>query len=396
MDKEANKNKSNNIQIGLAAGSHFIIDIYQGLYIGLIPFLVNKFGLSLFEVSLLAATSITANSLFSPIFGYLSDRYKLKYFITAGLLTSSVFLSIIGIINNYWIILIFIFLGNLGVAAFHPANAAMAGHYGGKRKGFSTSLINFGGNAGAALGSLLIILILKKIGISYTPLIIIAGIITVIILLKFLPSKQHAAGANLGPRLITRLKKIKGSKVFLISCLIFSVYSLYIIWVSLVTYMPVYFTELNIDLITIGIILFLYGTLAGGGGFVSGFIFDKTKKGSYIIQTAMFFSIPLIYLIFQTNGFLTIVFFILSGLFLISIQPVCIRMSQDLFPQNMSLASSLILGLSSGLAGITMVFLGKAADKIGIANLVRLELILLAVSFVLLFAYPIVEKKLKN
>jgi len=87
------------------------------------------------------------------------------------------------------------------------------------------------------------------------------------------------------------------------------------------------------------------------------------------------------------------VLFILSGIFLISLQPVCLRIVQDILPGNVSFASSLILGLSSGLAGVTMIFLGKAADIIGIEKLVRYELLFLFAAFLILFFYPAVSKK---
>ena len=179
------------LQIGLTAGSHFVTDIYQSFYIGLIPILTYKFGLSLFMVSLLSATSIISNSLFAPVFGYMADRRGLKYFIIAGPLVTSIFLSLLGVIPYYWIIILFLFLGNLGIAAYHPASAAMAGHYGGKKKGLGTALISFGGIFGVAFGSLLVILILKKIGINYTPLTMIPGIAFAFILLRYVPSKQN-------------------------------------------------------------------------------------------------------------------------------------------------------------------------------------------------------------
>ena len=151
------KNSSfNKLQISLSAGSHFITDIYQSFIIGLIPVLALKFDLSLFKVGLLTATSVIANSLFSPIFGYFSDRHGLKYYIIAGPLFTSIFLSLIGILPSYYLILAFLFLGNLSIAAYHPASAAIAGHFGGSKKGLGSSIINFGGNFGNALGVLLI------------------------------------------------------------------------------------------------------------------------------------------------------------------------------------------------------------------------------------------------
>ena len=69
-------------------------------------------------------------------------------------------------------------------------------------------------------------------------------------------------------------------------------------------------------------------------------------------------------------------------------------MAQDLLPGNMSLASSLIMGLSPGIAGITMIFLGKAADRIGIVALINYEFIGLIISFLLFLYFPIMQRKL--
>ncbi|MHB1345973.1 MAG: MFS transporter [Candidatus Humimicrobiaceae bacterium] len=393
MQTKIKKAGANKLQISLATGSHFLVDIYQNFYVGLIPLLSLKFGLSLFKVSLLGATSVIANSLFAPLFGYLADRHGVKYFVVAGPVITSVFLSFVGVIPNYWIIILFVFLGNLGVAAYHPASAAMASYYGGSKKGFYSSIISFGGNFGAALGSLLIILILKKIGINYTPYAMIPGILIAFVLLRFVPRKQKTASTSQELRFISKIARMNRKKLFLIFTLIFSVYSLYILWITLINYMPLYFTGYDVSLINIGIILLLFGALGGGGGVLTGFLYDRFKNGNILIQISLVVSIPLLYFIFQTNGIASIALFILSGIFLISIQPVCLRMVQDMLPGNVGLASSLILGLSTGLAGITMIFLGKAADKIGIERLIRFELLFLFTAFLILFGYPFVAKK---
>jgi len=58
----------------------------------------------------------------------------------------------------------------------------------------------------------------------------------------------------------------------------------------------------------------------------------------------------------------------------------------------MSFASSLILGFAPGLAGITMIFLGKAADIIGIGGLVDMKLLLAAFTVIVLFVFPFSSK----
>jgi len=393
MNKDYSKfNKS---QIYLSAGSHFITDIYQSFIIGLIPILTLKFDLSLFKVGLLTATGLIANSLFSPIFGYFSDRQNLKYYIIAGPLFTSIFLSLIGILPNYYFLLAFIFLGNLSIAAYHPASAAIAGHFGGGKKGLGSSIINFGGITGSALGSLLIILVIEKLDIKFTPFAMIPGLITVIILFKLMPRTQGNNSGNFSD-LFSRTKKLDKKKLHHLSSIIFTIYSLYILWLTLITYMPLYYTGLNVTLINIGIILFLFGMLGGTGGLLSGLIFDHFKKGTLIIQIGFALALPLLFFTFKTSGLTSIVFFIFGGFFLISVQPVCIRMTQDLMPENMSLASSLILGFGPGLAAITMIFLGKAADIIGIVALVNYELILIILSLLLLVSFPLSERSLKK
>lgn len=386
----------NKLQILLSSSSHFITDIYQSFIIGLIPILALKFNLSLFKVGLLTATGTIANSLFSPIFGYFSDRHGLKYYLIAGPLFTSIFLSLIGIIPNYYLLLLFLFLGNLSIAAYHPASAAIAGHFGGDKKGLGSSIINFGGNLGYSIGSLLIILVTEKLNIYFTPIAIIPGLFIVIFLFKFAPDiKSNNEQVYSIDSL--RIKKLNKEKVYILLLIMFAEYSLYILWITLLTYMPLYFTGLNVTLINIGVILFLFGMLGGAGGLLTGFIFDRFKKGFIIIQIAFALSIPLFFFTFKTTGLTSIILFILGGFFLISIQPVCIRMAQDIMPENMSLASSLILGFSPGIAAITMIFLGKAADIIGIEALVNYELILILFTIILLFfKLPSAEGNLKK
>ena len=379
--------------MGLSAGSHFITDIYQSAYVGLIPFLTVKFGLSLFQVSLLAATSVLANSLFSPIFGILSDRHGLKYYLVVGPLFTSIFLSMLGILPSFYLLLVFLFFGNLSIAAYHPASAAIAGHFGGKRKGISSSLINMGGNMGNAVGSLIVILVLEKLGIEYTPLIMIPGILTALVLLRFAPGKDQMGERPKLDLSWNRLRNVNRNKLSMLAIIMFMIYSLYIIWITVISYMPLYYTEKDVSLINIGNILLVFGALGGASGLLSGSLYDRFKKGNIIIQAAILFAAPLLFFSFRAEGLLSIALFILGGFFLISTQPVCIRMAQDLLPGNMSLASSLILGLAPGIAGITMIFLGKAADHIGIVSLIYYELLVLILAFILFLIFPFVKKR---
>jgi FSR family fosmidomycin resistance protein-like MFS transporter len=70
-------------------------------------------------------------------------------------------------------------------------------------------------------------------------------------------------------------------------------------------------------------------------------------------------------------------------------------LSHELLPRNLSLASSLVVGFSSGFAGIANMFMGKLADNIGIQNTIYILLIFPFLAFILMFFLPKLEQKLK-
>lgn len=392
MKKERIKPSSYNIS--LSAISHFVIDLYPSFIVGIIPLIVIKFNLSIFQVSVLSAVTLIANSLTQPIFGFLSDRNGIKNYMTYGLLSAAVFLSLSAVAPNYYIILILLFLGNIGVSAFHPPSAAIGAEYRGRKKGFGNSLIALGGNAGYATGSLFFILIIDRIGIKYSPLAMIPGIIVTIFLFKVLASYRNTAAdseSDLKEKSFARFR-LKKEKILHIFLIWIASFSRDVLWVGLLTFMPLYFSKNNVSIINISIILLAFGLLGGIGGVFSSFFADRLKR-NILIQIAYTIMVPMVFFIFKSSIPVSIGLFVLSGFFLISSVPLCISMSHEIFPKHLSLASSLVMGLSSGSAGIAIMFLGKLADIIGIEKTIHFILILPVAAIIAMFFMPFAERK---
>jgi predicted MFS family arabinose efflux permease len=180
------------------------------------------------------------------------------------------------------------------------------------------------------------------------------------------------------------INKIKILKLFLI---IIASYSRDLTWITLTTFMPLYFAKSGIKLLNIGYILIIFTLVGGFGGILAGYFSDRIKYKIVIVQAGLLFSAPFTYFIFKTQGIVPVIFFIFTGLFTISTLPTCIRLSQDIFPSNMGLASSLVMGLSVGTASITMIFLGKVADNIGIENMINYIIVLVLATAAILTAY---------
>jgi len=388
LNKSINKTK-----IFLSFSTHMITDTYGSFIVGLIPVLTAKLELSLFLVSILTAVNFISNSLTQPLFGYFSDKYGVRYFLIAGPIVAAIFISTMGTLPGYWLILVFLFIGNLGVAAIHPPTAATASHVGGSRKGFLNSIISFGGTIGFSVGSLFIILIINKLGLRFTPLAAIPGIIMALVIMKSNPLIFLNGTRKFEVGFIKKIKKLKKAKLGLLLLIIFTSFSRDLTILSLLTFMPLYFTEQGIKLINFGYIVLVFVLFGGIGGLFAGYYSDRIRKRTAVIQAGLILSVPLFYLMFMVPLNISIILFILGGFFAASTLPLCIRVVQDIFPGNVSLASSMVMGASGGIAATAVILIGKIADQIGMIRTINYVLIIPILASLLLFLFPLVRSK---
>ncbi|MBA7649081.1 Fosmidomycin resistance protein [subsurface metagenome] len=383
----------NKTKIFLSFSTHMVTDTYASFIIGLIPILAVKLELSLFLVSILTSVNFISNSLTQPAFGYLSDKYGIRYFLIAGPLAASIFISILGVSPSYWFILVFLFLGNLGVAAIHPPTAATASHVGGSRKGLANSIISFGGTVGFSVGSLFVILIINKLGLKFTPLAAIPGIIMALVLMKFDSSIFLTETQKVKISFIRKIKSLKKTKLILLLLVMFAAYSRDLTILSMLTFMPLYFTGQGVQLINFGYIIMVFILIGGIGGLFAGYYSDRIRKRTAVIQAGLSISIPLFFLMFKMPLSISIILFILAGFFATSTLPLCIRVVQDIFPGNVSLASSMVMGVSGGTAAATVILVGKIADYTGIIKAINYVLVIPILASLLLFLFPLVRSK---
>lgn len=157
--------------------------------------------------------------------------------------------------------------------------------------------------------------------------------------------------------------------------------------------MPLYFTGQGIELINFRYIILVFILIGGIGGLIAGYYSDRIRKRTAVIQAGLILSVPLFYLMFKVPDNMSIVLFILAGFFIALTLPLCIRVVQDIFPGNVSLASSMVMGVSGGFSAATVILLGKIADTIGIVKTINFILIIPVLASLLLFLFPFVRSK---
>ena len=148
------------------SGGHLAVDFASGSVPALIPFLTDRFDLNYAFAAMLLLASTVSSSLVQPLFGLWSDRRGALWLIPGGTILSAVGVGLAAVTPWYPLVLVLVFAGGLGVAAFHPEGAKYAAYASGRKRASGMSYFNIGGNTGYALGAFVTGLFIAAIGLG--------------------------------------------------------------------------------------------------------------------------------------------------------------------------------------------------------------------------------------
>jgi len=157
--------------IGALAVAHGCVDLCQGAVPALLPFLVLDRGYSYAAAGSLVLAASAGGSIVQPLFGLRGDRVASPWLVPAGLVLGGAGIGLVGVVGAYALALVAIACAGVGVAAFHPEAARWASIASGSRRATGMSLFSIGGNAGFALGPLLVTPLVLVLGLGWTPLL---------------------------------------------------------------------------------------------------------------------------------------------------------------------------------------------------------------------------------
>ncbi len=147
-------------------GAHFLNDLVTA---GLVPALVvmykGSLHLTYVQSTLIVFVSYLTSSVSQPLFGLAADRAPRVWLFSLGVLLSIGGLSLTGVAPSLPWLLFFIGLSGLGSGIFHPEASRGTHLAAGSKPGLAQSIFQVGGNAGQAVGPLLVPLFLVRTGI---------------------------------------------------------------------------------------------------------------------------------------------------------------------------------------------------------------------------------------
>lgn len=353
--------------------AHFFSDGYAGFLAPILPLVIKEHHLSLTSASFLASVLALSAALLQPIFGYLSDRMSRSHFVALGPLLSAVFLGSMGVAHNYYALLAFLFLGGVGVSCFHPQGTALAGEAGGRQRGLALSLFIGAGTVGYALGPLLIVYLVSALGMRSSWLSAIPGVLAAF-LIYALASREKSRAR---PSRKTPLKASLLAKWRPMALLMAIVVATSISRMGFLNFVPIFLEEHGKSLVAGGWAVSLFIAFGAVGATLGGPLSDRWGRKRTILLVILA-SIPSLYGYTWTGGvgWASLVLLALGGATTMASNTVLVAMSQEMLPESPGVASSLVMGLGWGIAGVALTLAGNVADFLGVAAT------LMALSFV--------------
>ena len=371
-------------------GGHFTVDTYSGFVNPIMPFLSANLGISLAVSTFILSLSHLCSSLMQPIFGYLSDNWRRRFFMFTGLLMASIFLPLVGFAHNIYTLSACLIIGSIGNGFFHPQ---------------ATSFINICSNPKELSKNMSIFLAIGTIGFSLGPIVSsffiqffnaktlsltsIFGIIVAFLILINVPKISDLPKKIDRIHLRTAIKEIFTSKPMTILIMFSVLKSLSIQSMSIL--LPFLWKDLGYSAMNIGMLLFWF-LIAGAVGTFASSKLEKLMDTRQVMVMAFCAILPLTILFaltYKTFPIISFASFILVGFFAMLSVPINMVLAHQIMPQYKSLISGFIGGFSWGVVGLTMSLSGLLAENFGIINVLIAVSILPALCSVFVKYVPI-------
>lgn len=367
----------------ILTATHAANDFYTGAVAALLPFFVleRHYDYAAAAGITLAATSLS--SVAQPAFGYLSDRFRLRWLVIAGLAVAAIGVAVSGLVSqSYWFTWIVIAISGVGVAAYHPA-ATMAAKEAGQGSNSSMSMFSVGGNVGTALAPTAVILTVGVMGLSATPLLAAPAVVVAFAYLTRawragrVPSRSDALRSH-EPTTRPRMNDAWALFALLVGVLAF--WSIAYVGVS--SFISLYSIErFHVDAATASIALSVFPAAGAIGTLGGGWLADRYRRLTIIRGGYLAAGSAMLLIVLAPSP--TIIVFATGALGIALFIPFApqITLSHSYLPNRIGLASGVTLGLTLSLGGLVSPALGALADATNIRTALSLMTGLLVVAF---------------
>ncbi len=375
------------IDISLA---HFTHDIYSSFLAPLLPLIIDKLGLNYFLAGSLTLYG-RLPSLMNPFIGWLADKVMIRYFIILTPAITAISMSLIGLANSYFQLLILLVIMGFSAAFFHVPAPVLIKNVSGEKRGLGMSFYALAGEGARAIGPLLIVGAVSWWGLEGSWRVMPIGLLaSVILFFRLRKLKDFDIKPVASKFRISKLQLKKMSLFFLI--ITGYILGRGMLRSLLVTFLPTYYMANGSSLWTGTSVLVLVELAGAAGTLLAGNYSDKIGRKKTLIIIAIVMPVLLLFYNIST-GFVAIIFLALSGLFLFGSAPVLLALVHDYKFDKPSFINSIYMTLSFVFGAGSNMLIGFLSDIYGLDNLFLYSPLLALFAIPFAFMMPDLRKE---
>lgn len=349
------------------AFAHLINDLLQAVIPAAYPVLKENFNLSFTQIGLITLAYQLAGSLLQPLVGLYTDKRPQPFSQIFGMIFTSLGIVSLSYASSFEMIIVSVILVGIGSSIFHPEASRISFLASGGKRGLAQSIFQLGGNAGTAIGPLLVALIVVPNSQHYIIWFLAAAVLGLVVLSRIAIWYQNHLILRSTQKPVIDLPNISQNKIILsVGILMVLIFSKFVYMASMSSYFTFYLMEkfnLSVQDSQFHLVLFLascaVGTLIGGP------LGDKFGR-KYVIWFSVLGAAPFTLLLPFVDLFWTGVLSVIIGIVISSAFPAILVYAQELLPKKLGMVSGLFYGFAFGMGGLGSALLGNLADHTSI------------------------------
>jgi FSR family fosmidomycin resistance protein-like MFS transporter len=376
------------------AFAHLLNDLLQAVIPASYPILKQNFNLSFTQIGLITLSYQLAASILQPIIGLYTDKKPKPFSQIFGMLFTLSGIVLLSYAANFQMIIAAVILVGIGSSIFHPEASRISFLASGGKRGLAQSIFQLGGNAGTAMGPLLVALIVVPNTQFYIIWFVVVAIIGLLVLSRIALWYQNHLSLRTTKKAVIDLPNLSQSKIIIsVSILLVLIFSKFFYMASMSSYFTFYLIEkfhLSVQAAQFHLVLFLaacaIGTLIGGP------LGDRFGR-KYVIWFSVLGAAPFTLLLPFVDLFWTGILSVVIGIIISSAFPAILVYAQELLPKKLGMVSGLFYGFAFGMGGLGSALLGNLADHTSITYVYYLCAYLPLIGIIAFFLPNLKKKK---
>ena len=387
--------------------AHFVVDSQVSFLAPLLPYLREKFEISLAAAGILISMQAFFVTASQPLTALITDRFPHFPWLAVGLIGSSFFITAMGWLPLYSAVVISIPLGGFLAGLAHPDMGSRAGSLSDEHRTLAVSVYVSGGRLGFSVGPIIALFIVDSLGMEFLWVYVLINVILVYGIMKGLP--KTSAIANRDSTILMGLGKALSSAGLPLVILLGVTVSRSIVTVNLQGLLPTLYVERGIGIwqggIANSVLLFfgMFGVILGGAFagllgkkklIIAGMLTALIGLVGFLMSISggrLGFSIDPILSLFMIDSLspiIALIFLSILGLGMYMPMGVSMAYAQEFLPEHRGFASSLTLGVSWGFASFSVIPVTNIAERIDLMYAFWFLPFALILALVLAFCLP--------